>query len=336
MALWGDNDNVTSAGKVWLNYGTGIVTATGTAFGAVGSAQTGNVIRFGVRGGGGTYFGDATISGITSATQLSIASTHGLTGAAIANQDFYISELPVYTVEDHAFSQKHDTVATYKTFATTTSNDFTPSGDAIVGVLFDGLGISTANSHGKDSLLHDSTNILVKSVGFGTVVSDSASSVGVKTVFVTPPPGVSQGNGSEIELTVGGTLGKHDLVSVAATSVSIASTISAAVAKGAVLTFHGPNIVALASTVAAGIATGDTLTFQRLMGGYDKNIYGISKEQSATYDGSSSKYRTSGAGWVGVTTYTDCHGHLRVKSEVLVAASGITTGANGILYPTNP
>jgi hypothetical protein len=39
-------------------------------------------------------------------------------------------------------------------------------------------------------------------------------------------------------------------------------------------------------------------------------------------------------GWVGVTTYTDMHGNLRVKSEVLVAMSGITTGSDGIVYPT--
>ena len=30
------------------------------------------------------------------------------------------------------------------------------------------------------------------------------------------------------------------------------------------------------------------------------------------------------AGWVGVTTYIDCHGNLRVKSETLVASSSIT------------
>ena len=33
-----------------------------------------------------------------------------------------------------------------------------------------------------------------------------------------------------------------------------------------------------------------------------------------------------GAGWVGVQTYVDTHGNLRVKSEVLVAMSGIETG----------
>lgn len=34
----------------------------------------------------------------------------------------------------------------------------------------------------------------------------------------------------------------------------------------------------------------------------------------------------SHGGWVGVVTYTDNHGNLRIKAETLVAMSGITTG----------
>ena len=37
------------------------------------------------------------------------------------------------------------------------------------------------------------------------------------------------------------------------------------------------------------------------------------------------QYET-GVGWVGITTYNDNSGALRVKKEVLVAMSGITTG----------
>ena len=71
MALWGNNDAVTSAGIVTLAYtsndfgGTALtVNGNGTAFNAVGSAQTGDVIRFGLRNGvdGAVYFGDAVIS----------------------------------------------------------------------------------------------------------------------------------------------------------------------------------------------------------------------------------------------------------------------------------
>ena len=185
MALWGNNDNVTSAGVVTVSYDDLTVTGDGTAFGAVGSAKTGDVIRFGFRGdkvsAGTTYFGDAVISGITSATLLSIASTAGLSGAAIGGVGgtaFYVSELPSSTVGDFSYSEN-------------TKND-----------------------------------------------------------------------------------------------------------------------------------------------GYDKVVYGISDATSQLFDGASSAYRTSGAGWVGVTTYLDHAGNLRVKSEILVAASGITTGSNGIAYPT--
>ena len=179
MALWGKIDNVLSTGTVSVNYDTLEVTGTATSFGHVGSAATGDVIRFGVRGGGGTYFGDARITGITSETLLSIASTAGLSGAAMGGVQFEVSQLPKYTTTDPAFSEK---------------------------------------------------------------------------------PGT------------------------------------------------GP--------------------------AHDQFIYAINSP--AGYADTTSKYRTSGNGWVGVTTYLDTHGNLRVKSEVLVAIStaGITTGTVGsFLYP---
>ena len=58
--------------------------------------------------------------------------------------------------------------------------------------------------------------------------------------------------------------------------------------------------------------------------GYTSKVYGVNETiQSA--QPSTSKYAPAHAGWVGVTTYTDMHGNLRVKSEVLVAMSGIST-----------
>jgi hypothetical protein len=60
----------------------------------------------------------------------------------------------------------------------------------------------------------------------------------------------------------------------------------------------------------------------------DSLVYGISTAVSGNY-------AVAHHGWVGVTTYVDMHGNLRVKSEVLVAQSGIETGAYGIAYPTD-
>ena len=173
MSLWGNNDNLQSSGTVSLNYATKVVTGTGTTFGTVGFGATGDVIRFGIRGDGGTYFGDAVIASIASTISVTIASTSGLTGAAIANTDYYLSELPSSTVGDFSYSEKNTD--------------------------------------------------------------------------------------------------------------------------------------------------------------YDKVVYGIS---TSAYDNVSTAYRTSGTGWVGVTTYVDAAGNFRVKSEILVAASGIQTGTESILYPT--
>lgn len=105
MALWGNNDAKGSVGTVSLSSSNGnwIVTGSGTSFGNVGAAATGDVIRFGSRTG--TYYGDAVIVGIASTTQLSIASTSALSSASISGVQFDISELPKYTTFDSAYSQ---------------------------------------------------------------------------------------------------------------------------------------------------------------------------------------------------------------------------------------
>ena len=66
------------------------------------------------------------------------------------------------------------------------------------------------------------------------------------------------------------------------------------------------------------------------MDGYSKYTYGIA--QGGQEDSVGTIFQTS-AGWVGVTTYRDNLGELRVKKEVLVAMSGITTGAASETYP---
>lgn len=176
MALWGNNDNLASVGIVTVNYDTLEVIGDQTTFTGI---DTGTVIRFGIRGDG-TYFGDAVISGITSDTLLSIASTSGLSGAAIAATDYYLSELPLYTVGDSTYSE----------------------------------------------------------ASYGTE---------------------------------------------------------------------------------------------------DKLVYGISTSVAGDYGttGLATNYHVAHHGWVGILTYVDMHGNLRVKSEVLVAQSGVQTGSNGILYTTD-
>ena len=53
--------------------------------------------------------------------------------------------------------------------------------------------------------------------------------------------------------------------------------------------------------------------------------------------GEGRKYAVPHTGWVGITTYVDCHGTIRVKSEVLVAGGILTTSdaADNTQFPNS-
>lgn len=55
-------------------------------------------------------------------------------------------------------------------------------------------------------------------------------------------------------------------------------------------------------------------------------IYGVDTVEATV--NVNSKYKVSHAGWVGIKTYVDGDGNYRVKTETLVAFSGITTGTS--------
>tara|TARA_B100000963_G_scaffold184428_1_gene160304 strand:- start:12 stop:599 length:588 start_codon:yes stop_codon:yes gene_type:complete len=67
----------------------------------------------------------------------------------------------------------------------------------------------------------------------------------------------------------------------------------------------------------------DTVYQEKGVTDRDSVVYGISTTTGGDY-------HVAHQGWVGVTTYVDMHGNLRVKSEVLVAMSGITTTKDAI------
>jgi len=242
MALWGNNDNVGSGGTVSLNYSTLVVTGTGTTFGNVGAAKTGDVIRFGAAFN--TNFGDAVIVSIANTQSLSIASTAGLSGEAISGVQFQISESPKFAVLDSHLNQ----------------------------------------SGGGDT---ETITVLVSAATTNALV-------GVSTVFVNSLTGVIAGD-----------------TFVSGANTRIVSTV-------------GATSVSLASTISAGIATAAVITFSRVTGGHETSVIGV--EDAGTQASVSTKFKLSHAGWVGVTTYRDNEGNIRVKSEVLVAMSGITTG----------
>ena len=93
------------------------------------------------------------------------------------------------------------------------------------------------------------------------------------------------------------------------------------------------SIVSLASTINVAIASGAQVTVTRLTGEQNSSVYGVA---GAGLDSAqTTSYALTHAGWVGMTTYIDASGSLRVKTETLVAMSGIQTG-NTPLYDSNP
>ena len=66
----------------------------------------------------------------------------------------------------------------------------------------------------------------------------------------------------------------------------------------------------------------DTSNFT--MYGVDTTEQGVANAASGT----ARKFAPAHAGYVGITSYTDMHGNLRVKTEVIVASSSITGDAS--------
>jgi hypothetical protein len=60
-------------------------------------------------------------------------------------------------------------------------------------------------------------------------------------------------------------------------------------------------------------------------------IYGVDPDEAEA--NINTQYKVTHAGWVGIKTYVDGDGNYRVKSEVLVSFSGITTGATSYSSP---
>lgn len=360
MALWGANDNLLSPGTVSLDYSSGTVTASvGASFGFVGYGGTGDVIRFGVKGGEGgfeDYFGDAIITGITSFRVVTIGSTAGLSGASIASTDYYVSQLPKSSIVDFTFSEKntteqslhiHEITESFAAMDVPDSASGTP-GSRNVPIYLGGVpGVPEGvDIKVGDTLLNDGNDLLITGVGTVVVtasafntgvvgVGTSAKPIGINTgafvSFVPHGPGLAGG------ATLVDGANNIPITSIGSSVLMLSSATSAGIDTGDTLVINTLYGISVGSTLTADIASGENLTFKRLQLGVDRTVYGIGATVGA---GVSAKpheleYTTQGNGWVGVTTYKDCQGNLRVKSEILVAGVGINTGSNGLLYPTD-
>ena len=105
MALWGKKDSLSNlTGTITINLTTEVVTGSGTPFVTAG-ISTGDILVIGV----GATYGQAVISGVTSATQLSIGSTQFITGigtvgfGATVGVAYTVTQKPKYTLQDNQY-----------------------------------------------------------------------------------------------------------------------------------------------------------------------------------------------------------------------------------------
>ena len=359
MALWGNNDavpylyNGAVGGTVTVDYDNLIITGTGTTFGTAGFGTEGDVIRIGFRGTGGTYFGDATIVGVASTTQVTIASTIGLSGAAIANTSYWVSELPVWTPSDVRWSEDEDYAdgaPTYHTIWTGTGSTSVGVGQSVVmisdetleqaenrGILVNGIDGYT----GQSDMYLDAVygEIPIVSVGTAHFMTNGFSPAGFSTIYLfsgddagIPDAGsgpstttiytvwdITDWQGNEVTVT-----------SVGDTYVGLGTTISAGINTNTLLTLEPWNqqIIGLGGTIYTGISTAGIQTYQRPLAGKKGHIFGVSGAGATAAQNTA--YQVAASGWVGVTTYMGCEGEMRVRTETLVSMSGIETGPAGV------
>ena len=153
----------------------------------------------------------------------------------------------------------------------------------------------------------------------GTVAVDYSAETITGTGTSFRSAGIS--TGTVIVIGVGATFGQAVISGITSEKlISIATTqyLSGAVISGVGYTLTQKPIYTLEDSNYDLTPTDST--------GLSNAIFGVDTYEQDAVNASGSQYHSAHAGWVGVHTYVDMHGNYRVKSETLVAFSGITTG----------
>lgn len=151
--------------------------------------------------------------------------------------------------------------------------------------------------------------------------SDSIYSTGTVTTITTA--GVITGNGTTWNSGNGVVPGAVITIGTYGSGVikSVDSTTQLTLVDASVITDGS----GLTESYNINAAPKSTVTDSNWAG---NEIFGVSEaEQLAAVD-DGSQYKPAHAGWVGISSYTDTHGNLRVKTETLVAGNFITGDAD--------
>ena len=162
-----------------------------------------------------------------------------------------------------------------------------------------------------------------------SVYSAGTVNVNLGTNTVTGTSGVvtftsAVSEGDVITVGAGATYGYAVITGVTSTTLSIASTAGfvsgLSTVSGSTYNISEEPIYTLGDSIyrapeskTVGYSTNPVFT----------GVFGIDEIEVGV--AATTAYAVGHSGWVGVTTYIDCHGSLRVKHEVLVAGGILTT-----------
>ena len=301
-----------------------------------------------------------SIAGTEGLNSVVIGDTTGLLRYTGLGTMYQIRESPQWTHTTAQYSENSATIsqdfATYQSIFVGTAASAVGVGTSSIFVNVESAGIDPVGTMGPnsflivgtDTVLNDGNNIAISGIGTAIIAAKSPSAVGYSTIYVdtTQIPHLAP---EHLGVRLANNAESGDFIQVSgygATTISLGSTIPYNIGVGSAIEYQQTGgfvdglILGLESGVTAAIADGDTFNIQRLHGGYDAHVYsvdsnlvGIATNSTVAGDdqgmfipaNAKGSFKTS-AGWVGVTTYIDNRGALRVKKEVLVAMSGITTG----------
>jgi len=162
-----------------------------------------------------------------------------------------------------------------------------------------------------------------------SVYSDGTVDVNLGTNTVTGEVGVVTftsvvSEGDVITVGTGATYGYAVIIGVTSTTLSIASTAGfvsgLSTVSGSTYNISEEPIYTLGDSIyrapeskTVGYSTSPVFT----------GVFGVDEIEVGIASGTA--YEVAHSGWVGITSYIDMHGNLRVKSEVLVAGGILTT-----------
>ena len=326
----------------------------GTSFGkGTGFAKTSDILKFGEIIGG-TYFGSGIVVGIASTTLCYIASTEGLqTGLTQANLngvDYTVNDQPMWVSGGltNEYAQQNESDAE-TTDAGRVGLAYSVSVAAASTTLFvlDEAYTEEYNADGKPRIrVGDTLSTYVSTGSWSnittlTAINDSAQvTVWTTTLTATTASGVATVSVADTsQFQVGDTVTSPSNASakpvvvnrIGLNTIGFTGNLTAEWTSGNRLAIgRTVSNVATGSASIVSIAATDTeLRVTRSSGAQALYIGGISTNGTGSAQGTS--YEVAHGGWIGVTTYFDGAGNLRVKSQTLVAMSGIATGNDPVL-----